>query len=209
MASVYTAFDPTKPAGTQTGPTFATSTNVNDVALWYLAVMGGNAHGFTFSTAGGTTEEPGQFIWSNGVYRVYSNNTWASGYLTTQVWTVSQDSGSTTASVCTQIHSYDPTTGMLTATTGSGGMNDVVLYVLGRQKATRVLYDAHAAATGTGAHGLGTISTQSAAAVAITGPRPPRSPPGCPQAVCARPRRWLRPVSPWPQARAASARCRE
>lgn len=168
MASSYTAFDSTKPAGTQTGPAFATSASANDVALWYACVQGGSMPGWTFTKSGGTTEEPLYYIWSNGTQIVRSTNTWTSGYLTQQVWQVSQDSGAAYASVCTQTMTYDGTTGALTATTGAGGMMSVVGYVIGKLKALKTAYDAHAAAPGSSAHGLGTMSIQNANAVAIT-----------------------------------------
>ena len=169
MASVYTSLDVAKPAGSQTGPNFATSANANDVALWYYVVMGGNVPTFVFSKSGGTTEEPAVYLWVSTAQEVRATNTWTRGYITQQVWEVSQDTGATWAAVCTQTYTYDATTGALTATTASGGMGSMVNYAIGRLKATRVLYDAHAAATGTAVHGLGTMSTQAASAVAITG----------------------------------------
>jgi len=169
MASVYTSLDVAKPAGSQTGPNFATSANANDVALWYYVVMGGNVPTFVFSKSGGTTEEPAVYLWVSTAQEVRATNTWTGGYITQQVWEVSQDTGATWAAVCTQTYTYDATTGALTATTASGGMGSMVNYAIGRLKATRVLYDAHAAATGTAVHGLGTMSTQAASAVAITG----------------------------------------
>jgi hypothetical protein len=122
-----------------------------------------------FSKSGGTTEEPAVYLWVSTAQEVRATNTWTGGYITQQVWEVSQDTGATWAAVCTQTYTYDATTGALTATTASGGMGSMVNYAIGRLKATRVLYDAHAAATGTAVHGLGTMSTQAASAVAITG----------------------------------------
>ena len=169
MASTYTALNVAQPAGSQTGPNFATSANANDVALWYYVVMGGNAPTFVFSKSGGTTEEPSVYLWVSTAQEVRATNTWTGGYITQQVWEVSQDTGATWATVCTQTYTYDATTGALTATTASGGMGSMVNYAIGRLKATRVLYDAHVAATGAAVHGLGTMSTQAANAVAITG----------------------------------------
>jgi hypothetical protein len=169
MTSAYTAFDAAKPAGSQTGPNFAASATANDVALWYCVVMGGNAPGFVASKSGGTTEEPGYYTFTNGAQIVRATNTWTSGNLTQQVWEVSQDTGGTYASVCTQTFTYDGTTGALTATTGAGGMSSFFGYVVGKLKALKTAYDAHAAATGSSVHGLGTIATQAASAVNITG----------------------------------------
>lgn len=183
MASAYTAFDSTKPAGTQTGPQFATSANANDVALWY-AVVAGNAAGFAFSTVvgTGTAEQPQYFVHtnvSNTAIRIRATNTWGSsagelGNLKQQVWQISTDTGTTPnatgtwADICTQTYTYDAS-GNLTATTAASGTSSWLGYLVGKVKGLVTSLATHAALTGTSAHGLGTLSTQAASAVAITG----------------------------------------
>lgn len=170
MTSAFTAFDASKPAATQTGSTFAASANANDVANWYAIVHGGAAPGFVMSKSGGTTEEPTYYLFTNGAQIVRAHNYWTSGYLTRQVWEVSQDTGATYAQMCDENFSYDGTTGALTATTGGGGMLSVLYYLIGRLKAAATSLTSHIAATVSGgAHNAGSLAAQNADAVAITG----------------------------------------
>lgn len=173
--SSYTAFDATKPAGTQTGTQFATSANANDVALWYAVVGGGQVPSFVMSqTIGtGTAEQPQYWYWTDSAQIVRATNTWgssggASGNLTQIVWDVSQDTGATYANVCTQAFTYDAN-GNLTATSGAGGFASFLGYLVGKVKTLLTNFNAHTAALGSAVHGLGTISTQAATAVNIDG----------------------------------------
>lgn len=167
MSSSYTDFSASKPSGSSSGPTTMADANSNDIALWYAVVIGG-AKGYALSVSGGTAEEPTTMLWTNGTQRVRATNTWTSGNLTQQVWDVSQDSGATYANVCTQTFTYDGS-GNLTTTTNSGGMLDWLKYLLGKVKSLLTNFNTHTAATGTAVHGLGSVATQSAASVAITG----------------------------------------
>ena len=174
MSSTYVAFGVTKPAGSSTGPTFANDANSNDVALWY-AIISGSVPGFVFSiTAGtGTAEQPQFYFFTNGVQKVRATNTWGvtsggTGNITQQIWDVSQDTGATYANVCTQTFTYDAS-GNITATTAAGAMQVVFYYLIGKVKALLAAFNTHAATAGTGVHSLGTMSTQTASAVAVTG----------------------------------------
>lgn len=181
MASSYTAFDATKPAGTQTGPQFATSANANDVAS-EDDIITGQPRSWAFSqvVGSGTAEQPQYMVWSSGTNRVRATITWgsaggAAGNLSAITWEVSQDSGTTPNSTGTwasmgtaQSFTYDAS-GNLTATANAGGMLSFVSYLIGKVKALLATVTAHIAAVGTAVHGLGSMAIQAATAVAITG----------------------------------------
>ena len=161
----YTDYDATKPASTQTGTAFADSALANDRALRDAVIMG-QMDNFAFSVSGGTAAEPTTMLWKNGSTWLRGTVTWTSNRITRIVWALSINSGSdyTTSpggAICTQTYTYDGS-GNLTATTNAGGLNSWLVALIGKQTT-------HAALTGSSAHGLGTISTQSAASVAITG----------------------------------------
>lgn len=174
MASSYTAFNTAQPAGSQTGPNFATSANANDLALWYYVVMG-QGDGWALSTSGGTAEEPAQLIWSNGVQRVRASITWGTtggqdGNPTAITWAVSQDSGANYATVGSAATLTYDANGYMTSTTNAGGLAGWLLHLLGWVKKTWTNLSNHAAlSTSSGAHGAGTMAAQNANAVAITG----------------------------------------
>jgi len=177
MTSSYTAVDSTKPAGTQTGPQFAVSANSNDVALWY-GLIAANPDGWVYApvVGSGTAEQPQYMVWTNGAFRVRGTLTWgvsagATGNITQIIWEVSQDSGSTPNSTgtwaargSTQTMTYDAN-GNLTATTNAGGFATFVAYLIGKVKGHTTLLASHTASLAA----LGTMSTQGAGAVAITG----------------------------------------
>lgn len=166
----YTAFDTTKPDGsTQTGAAFSTSANANDTAL--LDMLGESLmQGYAYSQSGGTAEEPTQILLKNGTRWIKLDLTWTSGNVTGLTVSRSTNSGGVYDTVgSAAVFTYDGS-GNLTASTNWGGLFlKLAMEIVGKYKATRTLYTAHAAATGTSVHGLGTMSTQAASAVAITG----------------------------------------
>lgn len=173
MPSSYTAFDPTKPAGTQTGPAFATSANANDVATWWQIVASGEAPGYVMAASGGTAEQPAIWTWTNGIYIVRSTNTWgssggATGNLQTQLFEVSQDTGGSYATMYTRTTTFDAS-GNVTSTTGGGGFITFLGYLIGKVKALLTNFNAHTAAAINTVHSAGTMALQNASAVAITG----------------------------------------
>lgn len=171
----YTQFDATKPVGTDTGPNFATSANANDKALRDAIIMGA-FHGFLFSVVvgTGTAKQPQYMFWKNGTIWVRATVTWGSSggsnYNITQiVWDLSINGGSdyTTApggNIDTQGFTYD-TNGNLTATTGDGGITSWLLSLIGRMGVAEGNITSLLASVAA----LGSMSLQSAAAVAITG----------------------------------------
>lgn len=59
MATVYTAFDPTKPdQSTQNGVAFGNSTKNNLLAVRDMVVMFGMVPGWNYSFSGGTSDKP-------------------------------------------------------------------------------------------------------------------------------------------------------
>lgn len=168
----YTAFDPTTPAGTQNGTAVPDSARNNGKAIRDAVLMGA-MDGFVFSVSGGTASQPATMFWKNGTIWLRATITWGSGTgtdgnPTTIVWELSVNSGGAYDTIDTQTFTWD-SSGNLTATTGSGSWMSWLSGLLGKFKTLNASYTTHAAATGTAVHGLGTIATQSAAAVAITG----------------------------------------
>src|SRR5213075_1172024 len=89
--------------------------------------------------------------------------------VTAAEWEWSNDNGASWTSMGTgQGNTYDANDN-ITATTNSGGWVTKFFEVWTKLLRLKSTYDTHAAATGTAVHGLGSMSTQSAAAVAITG----------------------------------------
>jgi hypothetical protein len=168
----YTVYDSTKPASTQTGTQFADSALANGRAL-RDAIISGQMEGFILeSVSGGTAAEPTSMVWysATATDRIRATITWGTtggsdGQITGITWAYAASgtdySTSPGGTFATQTFSYD-SSGNLTATTGASGFVAWLMSYMG--KLTQ-----HIAKTGTAAHGLGTISTQSAASVAITG----------------------------------------
>jgi YD repeat-containing protein len=168
----YTIYDASKPASTQTGTQFADSSLANGRAL-RDAIITGQMEGFILeSVSGGTAAEPTTMVWYNATAtdRIRAQITWGTtggsdGQITQIIWAFAASGTDYTTSpggtIATQTFSYDAS-GNLTATTAAGGFVSWLMSYMGK-------FTQHAAKTGAAAHGLGTISTQSAAAVAITG----------------------------------------
>jgi hypothetical protein len=168
----YTAFDPANPAGTQNGTAVPDSARNNGKAVRDAVLMGA-MDGFVFSVSGGTAAQPATMFWKNGVIWMRATITWGAGTgtdgnPTTIVWELSVNSGGVYDTIDTQTFTWD-TSGNLTATTGSGSWMSWLSGLLGKVKTVVAGLAAHIALTGTSVHGLGTMSTQAASAVAITG----------------------------------------
>jgi hypothetical protein len=124
-----------------------------------------------------TVDQPAYWFFKSGAIWLRGTITWGAGAGTngnpTQiVWDLSSNTGSdytsgTGGNICTQGFTWDATTGALTATTGAGGAGSWLMGLLGKYKVLKAAYDAHVASST--AHSAGTMSTQAASAVAITG----------------------------------------
>jgi hypothetical protein len=128
-------------------------------------------YAFARVTGSGTAEKPQYFKWTNaGLGRVIrATNTWTGDKLTSQTWEYSDDSEATWATV----HAADTITfdGSLNITAQSGGSSALVFIweLFAKLLDLRTLFTTHSAASGAAVHGLGSMSTQAASAVAITG----------------------------------------
>lgn len=175
----YSGLDDTKPTGSDTGVALPGTANVNDKAL-RDAILMGLFKGYDFSVSGGTASQPAIFYLkkNGGTVWLRGTPTWGSGAgkdgnITAMTWDLSINSGAdyTTApggNIGTTTLSFD-SSGNLTTATGVGGWLAWLWGLMG--KAYKLAADVanHIALVGTNAHGLGTISTQNANAVAITG----------------------------------------
>lgn len=162
----YTAFNSAKPVVTDTRQSTIDYIRTNGVAL-RDGVISGRVPGWTLSVSGGTAEEPAIRLWSNGTERIRGTYTYSSGYVTAVTWEYSSTSGSSYDAICSETASYDGSGNQ------TGGANSSLLSWLyewiGKLKALRSLYTAHAAATGTSVHGLGSMATQAATSVSVSG----------------------------------------
>lgn len=168
----YTPLDTSKPVISNARSTDIAAINANQLAL-RDAIIIGRVAGWTLSVTNGTgtAEEPQYRYWTNSANTnqvLRAAYTYSGGYVTAITWAYSTTgSGGTYDTIAAETVTYD---GSNNQTAGSHSSLLSWLYEwAGKLKALRTLYTAHAAATGTSVHGLGTISTQAANSVAITG----------------------------------------
>lgn len=141
MSSSYKFFVPDRPRGDiQSGILFGASTRENLYAVWTSVAMG-MLPAFDLTVSGGTAEQPTTFLFSNasegspeGGQRIRGVVTWgADGNISTIVWSVSQDSAGSYATVATQTFSYD-SNGNFVSSSGASGLLAYFAYILGRVK---------------------------------------------------------------------------
>jgi hypothetical protein len=162
----YTPFSSSKPSGGSSGPTFATDANTNDIALRDMVVLGGEGSLDWALTYEGAAGKPTALIAANGTQKYRWELTWSGNYIT-QIVAKYLPSVSTYDTVRTWTFSYSGNQVI------SGNVGSMLLSrVLGALGHTFDTYDAlvtHAALTGAAAHNNGTMSTQNANGIAITG----------------------------------------
>lgn len=163
----YTPFVTTTPTTSgQTRQQIVDSSRNNLLAL-RDAIVAGRVAGWNLSVSGGSAEEPSIRLWSSGTDRIRATHTYAAGFITQIVWEYSSNSGGAYDAICTETVVYD---GNSNQTSGNNSSALSWLWEwIGKLKALRTLYTAHAAATGASVHGLGSMSTQAAGAVSVTG----------------------------------------
>lgn len=172
----YTQLDSNKPSGSDSPTTFANDTLANIRALRDMAITG-RASGFVQSRTTGTGPDaarPQYMTWLNSTLQIgfRMKSTWGgtgNWQQTSVEWEWTNDNGSSWTSMGTaQANTFDASNN-ITASTNSGGFVTLVMEVW--TKVLKAVSDlsSHTGATGTSVHGLGSISTQAANNVAITG----------------------------------------
>lgn len=169
---VYTHYDSANPLGSQTGPNAILSTYNNLIAL-RNAIMAGKVQGFVFERANGSgsADDPQFFYFKNATTSIWfrATNTWTGGAITSQTWDWSNDAGATWAAMhAADAVTYDSAKNITAATIGASFL---IIAMEALAKVRKAITDlaAHIAGTGSGVHGLGSVSTQAASAVALTG----------------------------------------
>lgn len=163
----YTVLDEQNPQTSQTRQGAMDTTRQNDLAE-RDGIITGRLPGWTETVGGGTPEEPLSRAWQKGTEYLRAIYTYTAGYVTTVVWQWSNDNGVTFVTIGgNETRSYD---GAGNTTGGANGSAHSWLFEwIGKLKALRAAFNAHAAAVGTAVHGLGSMALQFASAVAIAG----------------------------------------
>jgi len=161
----FTQIDVTKPTVAGTRQVGIDAIRNNGAALVYY-IISGRANGWTLTTAS-NVEEPTYRLWTNGTESLKATFTYTAGYVTQIVWAWSNDSGGSYTTIFTETATYN-------STHQTGGANSSHLSWLyewiGKFKDLRALFTAHnGGAVGTYHSGIGTIASQAAASIAITG----------------------------------------
>lgn len=176
----YNGFQKAKPDGADTGPTVVSDANRNDTTL-RDAIIGLVFGTFEFSITAGTGDarRPQYMYWKDGsggsATWIRATITWGTSagakYNPTSItWEYSANGGTSYDNMLAgaQALTWDANGNLTTVTNGSSALL-MVTGLLGHVHRLRDDYDTHAAATGTAVHGLGSMSTQAANNVAITG----------------------------------------
>lgn len=167
----YTAFSETVPAGSQTGPNFATSANANDMALVHNILAGGAGYqNWAWSVTAGTNDKPTEVLLTNQSdtnKRIKLAITYGSGHYASAVTASYTSNGSSYDTIGSFTFSY--TSSELTGGNAGSFVLGRLMHTYGFLRNLYTLVSDHAALSGTSVHGLGTISTQAANNVAITG----------------------------------------
>lgn len=172
----YIPFDPAQPDGASDNGTNYNTDHLNNQAALRDHIVEGFFKGYAFSQANGTgsAERPQYVYFTKGAHIIRYTLTWTDTgggayQVTSMVIDRSLDTGSNWDAIETITFTYDGSGNLTSTTTGGGGWLAKVMQLWG--KCTKAIADlsAHVAGTGTGVHGLGSMSTQAASAVAITG----------------------------------------
>lgn len=108
----YTPFDPSKPDGTDDGPTVITDINKQLLAMRDAVVMGGGFFGWNLTVSGGTAAQPTTLTYANSTERVKAVLTWGTvggeaGNVTQAVYSYSSNSGGAYDTIATKTITYD------------------------------------------------------------------------------------------------------
>ena len=166
---VYILLDELNPQTAQTRQAAMDTARQNDLAE-RDGIMLGRLPGWTevIAVGTGTAEEPQVRAWSKGTEMLRAVYTYAGGFVSNVVWQWSNDSGTTFVAIgATETRSYDGS-GNTTAGVNASALSWLYEWI-GKLKSLRTTYLAHAGGVGTAVHGLGSMATQAANAVAIAG----------------------------------------
>jgi hypothetical protein len=167
----YTALDTARPVVSNVRSTDIAAMNANQLAL-RDGILIGRIAGWTMTVSGGTAEEPTYRYWTNQANTqqiLRAQYTWASGYISAVAWTYSTTgSGGTFDAIGTETITRDGSENQTTSTNAS--LLSWLYEYIGKFKALRTLFTAHnGGAVGTYHSGIGTMASQAASSVAITG----------------------------------------
>jgi hypothetical protein len=167
----YVPLDTARPVVSNVRSTDIAAMNANQLALRDSVIIG-RVPGWTMTVAGGTAEEPTYRYWTNQANTnqiLRAQYTWASGYISAVAWTYSTTgSGGTFDAIGTETITRDGSENQTTSTNAS--MLSWMYEWIGKFKALRALFTAHnGGAVGTYHSGIGTMASQAASSVAITG----------------------------------------
>lgn len=172
----YTDFDSNVPAGADSAADYAVDDLANQRALRDMVITG-RVKGFVQSRTTGTGPDatrPQYITWMNSSLAIgfRMKSTWGGtgNYQQTSVeWEWSNDTGGSWTSMGTaQANTFDASDN-ITASTNSGGFITLVMELWTKVLRGVASLASHTAATGTSVHGLGSMSTQAASGVAVTG----------------------------------------
>jgi len=167
----YFPFNPSKPAGADTPPTYSAD-DLNNIRALRDAVVCGFMPGWAFSMPGGDPANPTPLVWTSGVLGLRAVLTWAANQITAVAWEYSENSGGAWANINTGGTACAVTTaanGMITAVNKDAGIWVLAFSGLMRTLGADGTLAAHIAATGIAVHGLGNMSIQNKTNVDITG----------------------------------------
>jgi len=167
----YVPLNPDAPNGATQAPDVYAASDLANVRALRDAIITGAMPGWTYTQSADQTH-PADRIWTSGVYRLWLNLTYSgtNNLPTSGAWRWSNDSGATW-SVIDSGFALTWNAGLV-ALNSANGMGGAWLQWLVAQAQATVARDSltgHTGANGTAVHGLGTMSTQNANAVAITG----------------------------------------
>lgn len=167
----YVSLDPNAPSGPTQAPDVYSASDLANVRALRDCIITGAVQGWSYSQTAATTR-PVDRIWAQGVFRLWLQLTYGgtNNLPLTAKWWWSNDSGATWSQIgATTNLTWDTARMAITAADTNAGLWLLWLTAVMKSVVVDEIYAAHVAANGAAVHGLGTMSTQNANAVAITG----------------------------------------
>lgn len=168
---MYQPFNPAVPEGADTPPVYA-DTDLANIRALRDGIVSGFVPGWALAYAALTGPVRDQYTWSNGIYRLRATFAYTAGLIASLLWEWSENSGGAYVT----INTGGSAAAIVSSADGSiaSVSNDAAAFILGvaagqRAALSKGSLDGHTTGVGSAVHGLGTMSTQNANAVAITG----------------------------------------